>query len=90
MTASKSGWTPLLRRAAPASTGTILQSMVALRMAALSTASSMGVPSRNDEAMASSTSAAASTSLSRAADTSSAMAAGMSSSRAPSSSSPEK
>ena len=51
--------------------------MVALRMAALSTASSIGAPSRNDEAMASSTSAAASISFSRAAATSSAIAAGI-------------
>ena len=81
---------PLLRSAAPASTGTILQSIVALRSAALSCASSSGCPSRYAEAIASSTSATASIIFSRAAATSSAIAAGMSSSRGASVSSPEK
>ena len=45
-TASSKGCTPLLRRAEPASTGTMPQRMVPLRRAATSAAVSMGLPSR--------------------------------------------
>ncbi len=45
-TASSKGWTPLLRRAEPASTGTMAHCMVPLRRAATSAPASMGLPSR--------------------------------------------
>ena len=89
-TASSRGCTPLLRRAEPASTGTILQAIVPLRRAVTNAAVSTGLPSRYAAAMLSSKSAAASTSFSRAAATASTMDKGTPSSRGGSSSAPEK
>ena len=90
-TASSSGWTPLLRRAEPASTGTMVHCRVPLRRAATRAADGRwACPRDRRRRCSSSKSAAASMSFSRAAATASAMAAGTLSSRGGSSSAPEK
>src|SRR5258705_14019017 len=64
-TASSIGWTPLLRKAVPQTTGTILSDKVAPRIPLRNSVSEISLPSRYFSMIASSPSAAASDNFSR-------------------------